>query len=122
MKNNYGISKALAIAFAVIIGSIGLTGCNGEGAKGLAAVSKTGGLIRGINVVSVAVHPPGYVVEFNGEVDVANGYYLVTPGLTGSCNTKPNAEKWTGNSVYVSFAKSAATPTFTNCAFSLAVF
>lgn len=122
METKSGLSKSIVIAIVVIMSSVGLSACDGNGAKGLAAVSKTGSLIRGVNVVSVAVQPPGYIVVFNSEVDVANGYYLVTPGLTGSCNTKPSAEKSTGNAVYVSFSRTATTPTFTNCAFSLAVF
>jgi len=102
--------------------ALSLVGCDGNGAKGLAAVNKTGNLLRGINVVSVNIQPPGYRVVFNSDVDVANGYYLVTPGLTGSCNTRPNAEKSAGNSVYVSFAKGGTAAEFSECGFSLAVF
>ncbi|MDH5360387.1 MAG: hypothetical protein OEX03_07475 [Gammaproteobacteria bacterium] len=71
--------------------ALALVGCDGNGAKGLAAVNKTGNLLRGLSVVSVNVQPPGYRVVFNSDVDVANGYYLVAPGLTGSCHTRPNA-------------------------------
>ena len=92
------------------------------GAKGLAAVAADATLIRGVNVQSVARQDPGYVVTFTADVDVANGYYFVTPGLVGSCNTLINAEKTAGNSVYVSFGRRGPGISFADCAFSLAVF
>lgn len=103
-------------------GAKGLAAVSTSGAKGLAAVSANGSLLRGLNVASVTRQAPGYRVEFVAGVDVANGYYLVTPGLTGSCNTMINAEKTTGNAVYVSFAGTGSVPNFVDCAFSLAVF
>jgi len=90
--------------------------------KGMAAVSADGHLLRGVNVVSVTKQPPGYRVQFSPSVDVANGYYLVTPGLTGTCNTMINAEKTTGNAVYVSFAGRGPSINFVNCSFSLVVY
>lgn len=92
------------------------------GAKGLAAVAANATLIRGVNVASVAKQDPGYVVTFTADVDVANAYYLVTPGLVGSCNTMINAEKTAGNAVYISFASRGPGIDFVDCAFSLAVF
>lgn len=90
--------------------------------QGIAAVAKDATLLRGENIVAVTKQPPGYRVEFSGEVDVANGYYLVTPGLTGSCNSMINAEKTAGNAVYVSFAGRGPSINFVDCDFSLVVY
>src|SRR6266487_3627355 len=52
-------------------------------AQGLAAVDASGTLIRGLNVASVSRLSQGrYTVTFTSNVNVASGYYLVTPGLT----------------------------------------
>ncbi|MGC9417655.1 MAG: hypothetical protein ACP5EN_01670 [Rhodovulum sp.] len=114
-------NRASLSAVAVLGIMAGLAGC-GPQVKGMAAVSADAALIRGVNVVSVTKQAPGYRVEFASDVDVANGYYLVTPGLTGSCNTMINAEKTTGNAVYVSFAGRGPGINFADCAFSLAVY
>ena len=98
-----------------------LIGCATQ-IQGIAAVDKNATLLRGENVVSVTKQAPGYRVEFNADVDVANGYYLVTPGLTGSCNTMINAEKTAGNAVYVSFSGRGPSINFVDCAFSLVVY
>ena len=93
------------------------------GAKGLAAVADDATLIRGVNVESVEWQQPGrFQVTFSAEVDVANGYYLVTPGLVGTCATMISAEKAPGNAVWVIFTTEKPGPDFINCAFSLAVF
>jgi len=95
-------------------------------AQGLAAVDASGALIRGLNVASVSRLSQGrYTVTFTSNVNVAVGYYLVTPGLTGTCNMVSEAEQTTGNAVYVSFVDHRTGPgtvTLVDCAFSLVVF
>ena len=44
-----------------------------------------------------------YTVTFTSNVNVAGGYYLVTPGLTGTCAMVSNAEEFAGNAVFVGF-------------------
>ncbi len=90
------------------------------GTKGLAAVGVDGTLLRGVNVVSAGFKDPGYLVTFTEDVDVANGYYLATPGLTSTCNATVRATGRQGNSVFVGF--SLPDHTYVKCAFSLAVF
>jgi hypothetical protein len=93
-------------------------------ARALAAVNSDGTLLRGVNVASVERVDTGrYRVTFESNVNVANGYYLVTPGLTSTCNMVGQAEKSTGNSVWVSFADHRSNGvTFADCSFSLVIF
>jgi hypothetical protein len=115
--------KFRVFMIVVIVGMCSMAvGCVGPQVKGMAAVSAESDLLRGVNVVSVSKQPPGYRVEFDPSVDVANGYYLVTPGLNGSCNTMINAEKTSGNAVYVSFAGRGPSINFVDCDFSLVVY
>ena len=107
-------------------GPTGATGPAGPpgplAAKGLAAVSDMGILIRGENVTTaVRVRQGEYIVGFNSKVDVANGYYVATPGLTGMC---PNVDTLFANysapnSVFIQ----SVNPVGSNqdCSFSLAV-
>ncbi|MES1241733.1 MAG: hypothetical protein ABUT39_08960 [Acidobacteriota bacterium] len=115
-------SRRMEVLAAFLVLLFLAIGCSGPQVQGLAAVKADGTLLRGVKVASVAKQPPGYRVEFDPSVDVANGYYLVTPGLTGSCNTMINAEKTTGNAVYVSFADRGPGINFVDCNFSLAVY
>ena len=108
------------VVYMALVGAA-LAGC-GPQIQGIAAVAKDATLLRGENVVSVTRQAPGYRVEFSEDVDVDNGYYLVTPGLVGSCNTMINAEKASGNAVYVSFAGRGPDINFVDCAFSLVVY
>src|SRR6266566_3467625 len=115
------------------MGAPGATGPAGAGgpvgpagapaAQGLAAVSASGTLIRGLNVSSVSRLGQGrYTVTFTSSVNVAGGYYFVTPGLTGTCNMVSEAEQSTGNAVFVSFIDQRTGPgtvTLVDCAFSL---
>lgn len=117
----HGKSRILEIVLFVGMCSMAV-GCAGPQVKGIAAVSAESDLLRGVNVVSVSKQPPGYRVEFDSSVDVENGYYLVTPGLNGSCNTMINAEKTHGNAVYVSFAGRGPNINFVDCDFSLVVY
>jgi hypothetical protein len=88
---------------------------------GLAAVSSTGTLLRGINAISATRTGLGtYRVTFNSSVDTDNGYYVVTPGLTGTCARIVSAEESSGNSVFVLF-KNPEGPRG-DCAFSLIVY
>ena len=90
-------------------------------AQGLAAVNSGGSLLRGVNATSASRTGLGtYRVTFNGSVDVATGYYVVTPGLTGTCAATPSAESSSGNSVFVLFVKHDGTRV--DCSFSLVVF
>jgi hypothetical protein len=90
-------------------------------AQGLAAVNSSGTLLRGVNASSATRTGLGtYRVTFNGNVNVPNGYYLVTPGLTGTCGVSHSAESSSGNSVFVLFVKHDGTRV--DCAFSLIVF
>lgn len=120
-KITVGKSRILVPAFLTSMCCM-TAGCIGPQVKGIAAVSKDGNLVRGVNVVSVSKQPPGYRIQFDPSVDVANGYYLVTPGLTGSCNTMISAEKTNGNAVYTSFAGRGPDINFVDCAFSLVVY
>lgn len=90
------------------------------GAKGLAIVTGDANLIRGVNVESAVRQDPGYLVTFTAEVDVANGYYFVTPGVDGTCVSMIDAEQAPGNGVWVGFV--AADGDYHDCSFSLAVF
>ena len=100
-------------------GPIGPAGL--PGAQGLAAVSSGGSLLRGVNAASATRTGLGtYRVTFNGSVNVANGYYIVTPGLTGTCAAIPSAEGTSGNSVFVLFIDDDGTRQ--DCSFSLVVF
>jgi hypothetical protein len=91
-------------------------------AQGMAAVSSGGTLLRGINTVSATRTGLGtYRVAFNSSVDVLSGYYLVTPGLTGTCVAEISAEDSSGNSVFVLFYN-AKDEVRVDCAFSLVVF
>ncbi len=93
-------------------------------AQALAAVNSDGTLLRGVNVASVERVDTGrYRVTFESNVNVANGYYIVTPGLTNTCNMVGEAEKSTGNSVWVSFVDHRSPGvTFVDCSFSLVIF
>jgi hypothetical protein len=115
--------KSLILILAIVVGLCCMTaGCLSPQVKGIAAVSADANLLRGVKVVSASKQPPGYRIEFDPSVDVANGYYLVTPGLSGSCNTMINAEKTSGNAVYVSFAGRGPDINFVDCAFTLVVY
>jgi hypothetical protein len=117
------VGKSCIIILVFLVGMCYMAAaCYGQQVKGMAAVSADGKLLRGLHVVSVSKQPPGYRVVFDASVDVAKGYYLVTPGLTGSCNTMINAEKTSGNAVYVSFAGRGPSINFVDCAFSLVVY
>ncbi|MFQ5909912.1 MAG: hypothetical protein ACE5IJ_04230 [Thermoplasmata archaeon] len=122
---------ALALALAVIalvialLGIFAFPGPQGPpgmpAAQGLAAVSSTGTLLRGVNVDSVTHPSEGtFRVFFTSNVDVANGYYSLTPGLTGTCATVHSAEITPGNGVFVLFATDAGV--LIDCAFTLVVF
>lgn len=120
--NGITVGKSCILILVFLVGMcLMAVGC-GPQVKGIAAVDADGNLLRGVNVVSVSRQPPGYRIEFDSSVDVANGYYLVTPGLTGSCNTMINAEKTTGNAVYVSFAGRGPDINFVDCGFSLVIY
>jgi len=112
-------------------GSQGVAGPQGEAgpqgpagspaAQGLAAVNSSGTLLRGVNATSATRTGLGtYRVTFNGNVNVSSGYYMVTPGLTGTCATIHSAESASGNSVFVLFVKSDGNRI--DCAFSLIVY
>ena len=78
----------------------------------------SGGLIRGRNVSSVTRVRAGlYTVTFTSAVNVAAGFYVVTPGLVGTCATGASAENsgTVANTVTVVLAAG-------DCAFSLVVF
>ena len=90
----------------------------GTPAQGLAAVNGSGGLIRGHNVASISrVRAGVYTVTFTAAVNVAAGFYVVTPGVVGTCATGASAENsgTVANSVTVVLVAG-------DCAFSLAVF
>ncbi len=104
-------------------GPQGPAGTPGPGsAKAMAAVSQDGTLLRGVNVVSSVRKQEGiYVVQFAPSVDVANGYYVVTPGLTSTCVVKHDAEiaNSAPNALNVGFSGNGG---FVDCSFSLLVF
>jgi len=90
-------------------------------AQGLAAVNASGSLLRGVNATSATRTGLGtYRVTFNGNVDIDRGFFVVTPGLTGTCAAIPSAEDSSGNSVFVLFIDDEGTRQ--DCAFSLVVF
>lgn len=140
------VTKLLTLS---LIAALGVVGCEGEegptgpegmagpqgpqgnpgtqgpagmpAAQGLAGVSATGALLRGVNVASVERLDVGrYRVTFTAAVNVDAGYYLVTPGLTGTCVTRFSAERADGNAVWVGFGSEPLN--FVDCAFSLVVF
>lgn len=90
-------------------------------AQGLAGVDGTGTLLRDVNAVSAERVDVGrYRVTFSSAVNVAAGYFVVTPGLNSSCNTMASAEVSANNSVWVSFSSGGLN--FVDCSFSLVVF
>jgi len=103
-------------------GDTGLMGPAGApAAQGLAAVNASGSLLRGVNATSAARTGLGtYRVTFNGNVDIDRGFFVVTPGLTGTCAAIPSAEDSSGNSVFVLFIDDEGARQ--DCAFSLVVF
>ncbi len=107
-----------------VSGTDGVTGSDGpRGPPGsqlrwawLAAVSDVGTLVRGQNVTAASrLNSDRYMVTFNSNVEVANGYYFATPGLTGNWGVsgKPafSANYSAPNSVHVEGAYGAATST-----------
>jgi hypothetical protein len=99
-------------------GPAGPQGPPGIGPQGMAAVTSNLVLLRGLNVASVEPMPFANVrVTFTEEVDVANGYYVATPGLTGTCALPTSVERSTNNSVVVVFDSEVFT-----CGFSLIVY
>jgi hypothetical protein len=89
--------------------------------EGLAAVSSSGTLLRGVNATAATRTGLGtYRVTFNSAVDTDNGYYAATPGLTGTCARIISAEESTGNSVFVLIMRPDGTRV--DCGFSLIVY
>lgn len=89
--------------------------------EGLAAVSSNGTLLRGVNATGATRTGLGtYRVSFSGAVDVDAGFFVVTPGLTGTCARIVSAEDSSGNSVFVLFMNPDGTRG--DCAFSLIVY
>ena len=89
--------------------------------EGLAAVSSSGTLLRGVNATAATRTGLGtYRVTFNSSVDTDHGFYAATPGLTGTCARMISAEESTGNSVFVLISHPNGTRV--DCAFSLIVY
>lgn len=86
-------------------------------ARGLAAVTAAGTLIRGVNVASVTrVNTGRYRVSFS--VNIGNGFFIATPGQTSTCAAPISVEGdgTAPNSVFV------LTGGFIDCAFAVVVF
>jgi hypothetical protein len=99
-------------------GPVGPEGPPGIGPQGMAAVTGELVLLRGLNVASVEPMPFANVrVTFTADVDVANGYYVATPGLTNTCALATSVERSSNNSVVVVFDSEVFT-----CGFSLIVY
>lgn len=100
------------------MGPPGPEGPPGIGPQGMAAVTSNLVLLRGLNVASVEPMPFANVrVTFTEDVDVANGYYVATPGLTETCALPTSVERSSNNSVIVVFDNEVFT-----CGFSLIVY
>ncbi len=119
-----GVVCFLGTACETLPGPQGPQGPPGEpAAQAMAAIDRDGNLLRGVNISSTERTDTGlYRVTFDADVDLANGYYLITPGLNTACNTVGMAA-YDGTALRVSFGDpTSTTPRFIDCAFSLVVF